>query len=710
VTDAAMFTGTQTDGERAIRAILAPRSVVVIGASSDPRKLIAAAPAQNLMACGYTGRVHLVNPRGTTHEKFANYASIADLPEVPDCALIVTPASAVPSALRDCATLGIPAAVVSSAGLGDNDLAACRALPIRFLGPESLGVTNLLDGFVGRAALNGRDPATMLAGRIALLTQSGATSNILFHRAQARSVGVAYSLNTGRQADLDIWDVARVTVADNRVSVVAMAVESLPGRAVLADLAQRSRLEGTPVLVLVMGRSEVGSRAASSHSGALVGTRGAYGAALRRFGLVEVSDLDELWTTAALCDAFPAAGRGAGARGLGLVAMSGGEGILVADAADEIGVAMPPVDEGFVSWAAEHVPEATAQNPLDPTTRVLERPERFRDLVKRFVAAGGFSDVLVSLPVYSPSFARTRLPAVLDALAAVRGVLPSGTGLMVSAWDAGELTTAAEDMLAAADVPYLGTSYQTVRALRRYWQVLDARPGDAPVAPPPRPGPGPLTYSAATNLARGLGVPLPRCVVVDVEDTAALADAVAEVGTPCVVKADVNSAEHKAARGLVAVGLTSVDDVTAAAQAMTDNQLCPRRIVVEEQITGPSDELLVGALVDDTLGPILLLGAGGADVEQRRDVAIELAPAGDADLRSALLRTARGRAVADRHPVAVDRIVAIAAAVGGWIAAHAGDVRAIEFNPILVRPDGTITAVDARVEPTTGTLTSGVTR
>jgi acyl-CoA synthetase (NDP forming) len=486
---------------------------------------------------------------------------------------------------------------------------------------------------------------------------------------------------TGVQANLTCWDVARHAIADDRIEVVALLLEQLGPPTVWRPVLAAAQRTGKPVIICKAGRTGAGAAAIATHTGSIAGDWPAQRAALTDAGVYLAADLDQLWELAAVLVRF---GHGPGRPPrLGVIAMSGGEGALIADQSDDAGLVLPPPAPAFGALVAENLTMAGAGNPFDPTGEVLGLPDRGASVLEGFVALHDFDVWLVAHNAQDGDTAD--VAAGLARLAA-----KEDKPLCVSSWPVAGLSDRFDAALAAVGVPLFRGSHRAIAALGA-WGAR--RRLAAPVADGasdlPAPPSGATYWEARAHLA-ACGVPFAAAIRITTADGAVAA--AAELGYPVVLKADVASTVHKAATGALRLGvrsaaavarafaeLTAIDDVTG--------------VVVEEQATGLV-EVLVGIAHDADAGAVLAIGTGGTLVEELRDAAlIPVDTAGPDRIAAALATTAVGRWLGKR-PTALTVDVVRAAATVAALARHGV---AVEINPLAVTFDRVV-ALDARID------------
>ena len=667
--------------------LFAPRSVAVLGVSRRPEKL-GYRLLQNVKERGFAGAVYPVNPSGEAILGYETVRSVGALPDGVDLALVSLPAAAIPEAIEALARRRVRAAVILSSGFGEVDddgrstqaalLATERAAGLRLVGPNCMGV------FSAPANLNGTYfwDLPRAAGRISIVSQSGAYGGLIFRHLGGRGLGVARFLSIGNQADVDIAEVVEYLVDDPETRLIACFVEAFTDGPRFVRAAERAA--GTkPIVLLKGGRSDAGRRAAGSHTGSLAGSYEVLRAACIRTRVVLAEETEEFFdaieTLVAIRAPRPAAPR------IAVLTVSGGPSVVAADTAERIGLRVPALPDAVRQTLRGLLPPfAAVGNPVDLTPQV--EPDRIESAVRAVMGSPEVAGaVAVNVGLDIPAFGEA-------VVAAIRA-----TGKPAVAFTADAPRVGA--IFASGGVPVLPSPERAVRAWRALWQArLPAarRPLDRVAIPTDvlRDARGPLPYRDARRLLEAAGIRFCReRMAGNVDEAVAAADA---IGYPVVVKADAPQLAHKTDAGGVVLDVRDADGVRAAWLAL-GGRTGASHVVVQERV-GPGVELLLGARRDEVFGPVVVLGSGGVLTEVVQDVSVRLAPVADEEFDEMLTEGARPRLLAGpRGMPAVDRaaLVALIRRVGDLIAGER-DVREIDINPVIAR--GTdLVAVDALV-------------
>lgn len=690
---------TTANRHAAILAALDPSSVVVIGASPQGRGFTAA-PLKNLRRHGYRGEVYAVNPKYDEIDGVPCFSSVADLPIVPEAAVLVVGARRVPAALRECADAGVRVATVIAGGFAELGAEGVRlenevreiiaGSALRMHGPNTAGLMSVSSAYVPRAALN--HPDDLRTGGFAIVTQSGALCNTLTNRVLARGLGITHAIATGSQWDLDQWDFTDYLIDREDVAAVATIVEGIEDARKALAVVERGAAAGKPVIVLKPGVSELGANAVRTHSGALSGDSEVELAVLADHGAIVVNTIDELWECAQLFDAWRGATVGDG--GLAIATYSGGDGALAVDEADRMNLRCATLSEATVAKLDGMYTLATAANPFDFTGEVVDRPELIEPTVESLLTDPQVGALLVAAPVWSGHFARWIVGPAVEAAARQKNV-----PVAVSLWSAGDVTAEAEAMVRDAGLPLFDGSPGAVRAIARYdrWhrERSDFRRASDTTAPP---------LTSEPRVARILGygesreilaeADLPFNIAETVGNRESLERVLDEIGLPVTLKASAPSIVHKAAAGAVRLCIPSRAEAMRAFDELV--ALAPDVEVTVEQYVPSTAMLFVGGRRSASFGPVLIVGLGGGYAEAFHDVAHAEAPLTAEQALRALATTKVYRSI-ESNATAVGAITDLLVRVSGWFAQR-DRVESFDLNPVLVSIDGHLTAVDARVE------------
>ena len=679
---------------RDLRPLFDPRSVAILGASSDPSKW-GHWLARSALAAEDRRAVYLVNRGGGEILGRPAHTSLAALPEAPELVAVTLPAAAFEDAVDDALAAGAKAIVAITAGLGEMGaegrereravVERVRAAGAVLLGPNCLGVFDA--GTALHLASN-----ELQGGEIGLVSQSGNLALELGMLAADVGLGFSRFASLGNQADLDAADLVAEFARHDATKAIAVYCEDFRDGRAFARAAHAARGAGKPVILLTVGGSNAAVRAARSHTGALVSSLTAVDAACRAAGIERVSTPKELIDVAQAL-AFAPAPRG---RRVGVVADGGGHGVIATDLAVAARLDVPPLSTALAREVASTLPPtAVATNPVDLAGGGEQDFANFERVVRRLLASDEVDAALLTgyfggYSQYSDDFLEGEV-AVARALA--RAAAETARPLVVHTmyWNAPAATALREGR-----VPVYREVEAAVGALARLVRHAAKHPRGVPDLPEPALSSPPRAdgYWSARDLVEQAGIALAPAL--RVRTRAEALDAAREVGYPLVVKA--TGRLHKSDAGGVVLGVADDDELSGALERL-EGRLGPGEYSVEAMVSDDDGvELIVGVRRDVRFGPIALVGLGGVHAELLRDVAVALAPIsreeGEELLRSLrgapLLAGARGRQAVD-----VSAAAEAVAALSIFAAEHP-ELREIEVNPLLVTPSRAV-ALDARV-------------
>ncbi len=690
---------------------LDPRSIALLGATPRAGSFSARTIA-NL--AGFRGEVHLVNPKYPEIGGKPCFASLDEVPGRVDSAIIAVPGALVEDAVAQCARAGVGGAIVYASGyaeMGDaangarqDRLAAmAREAGLRLIGPNCMGVVNYGSGavqsfqqFPARSPDNGR--------AIGLISQSGALA-LSLSQAVERGMSFSHILTFGNAAEVELGDMIRFLVHDPSCHAIACVFEGLARPENLLQAAALAWAHDKPLVICKLATGEQGARAALSHTGTLAGSNAQYRAALEHHGAIVIDRFEALLEIAAFFAKAPAFR----ADGVGIVAASGGAGIMAVDKAEQYGVPLPQPAAHTRDCLRANIPAfGSPNNPCDVTAEVVNRPESLAACMRAMAEDEGYGALVVPHTVAGNLF--TPRLAIYARTARDHG--KPVCAVWLSAWQNGP---GAGEFESDPHVPVFSSMDNCFLALQRWrWRARRARRDMAvPATPEPirlavarglaRAAPGTvLTEDASKQWLARYGVVANReRLVADVE---AALDAAGELGYPVVLKAVSPDLPHKTEAGAVMLNLRdgqALRQAFARIEANLARLPSPPRLdgyLVQEMVQG-GVEIMVGATVDASFGPMIVVGLGGVMVELLKDAVISPAPVSQAQALD-MIAALKGQALLDgfRGAAAVDR-PALARTVSGisrFIADQGGAVAELDINPLLCKGQDVI-AVDALI-------------
>lgn len=676
--------------------LFCPRSVAIIGASDDPTR-ISGRTLRYLIEGGFKGEIFPVNPTRATVQGLKAYASIEQLHEAPDVAIVAVSSRLTAAAVRECASKGVKAAVLFSAGYAetggdgagaqDELLTAARATGMRVLGPNCLGLFNSALGFYGTFS-GTLEHGMPFPGPISVVSQSGAYGAHLAYLLRERRLGVRYCVTTGNEADVDLGESLLWLARQPDVGVIVAHAEGIRDGATFVEALRLAHENRKPVIFMKVGGSAAGSRAAASHTAALAGADAVYDGVFQQYGVHRARSIDEQLDVAYAC------ARGALPRGnrLGVITVSGGGGIHICDAAERHALDVAPMPDTAQRRLKEMLPYAAVANPVDATAQAVNDMSVLERYLETMLAEGGY-DSLIGFFTTVAGAAPFAEPLRQTILRATRGY---GDRLIVLCMLAdAEIVRTYEDsgFLVFQDVD---RAVAAIAALTRLSSVLGRKlaPRMAAEAGTARLPAAPLSELEAKRLLAAAGIPmLPERLVASAEEAVDAGDA---VGYPVAMKIVSPAIVHKTEIGGVLLGVQDASAAHEGFQTLWDRgrKAAPdARIdgVLVSPMAGKGVETIIGVQTDPTFGPMVMFGLGGVFVEVFKDVTLRLAPF-DEEEALRMIREIKGYALLEgvrgAAPCDITAVARALVAVGRFAAAHANELESIDINPFLVLPEG----------------------
>ncbi|MEB2401012.1 MAG: acetate--CoA ligase family protein [Alcaligenaceae bacterium] len=679
-----------------LNSLFAPRSIAVVGASNTPGKS-GATPIALLRKQGYAGRIHPVNPKEHEVQGLPCFPTIGDIDGDVDLAIIAVPARFARGALEAARPGQLGNAVIFTSGFAEVDEAgraeqkALQALAgqrgIRLLGPNCLGFMNIPQNVYATfspAPLTGIVPA----GKIGMVTQSGAFGAYAYSMARERGIGLSFWVSTGNESDVDVADCMQWLVQDPNTEVIMAYMEGCQDGEALKRALRAAHEAGKPVVVTKIGRTAAGAQAAASHTAALAGNDAVYDALFRQYGAYRAHSMDEFFT---LGQALSIWKGGRARRSLGIVTISGGVGALMADEADDQGLALPPLPEDLRRRLLARIPFAGPANPVDVTGQAITDPAVFQDTCLDMLETGAYGALAVFLAAAGSS--ESLWPHIEQLARSLQARHPE-TPLAICALLPAERRRKLEELgcMVFSDP---SDAVRTLGATLGRHVALPARPdGSQADSFAVEPGAGAFSESASLQILARAGIPVvPSIVATSAAQACAHAKALGAPAAMKIVSADI---PHKSDIGGVRLNVQGDDAVAQAYQALRDaaKKHAPAA-KVDGVLVAPmiSDgvECIMGVHGDPVFGPVVMFGLGGVFVEILKDVTFRLAPFDAEEAKAMILSTraseilqgARGKPAAD-----IDALAQALAALSRLAYAARDTISSIDVNPIVARPAG----------------------
>ena len=685
--------------------LLAPRSVAVLGASSDPTR-ISGRPIAYMKSQGFQGALYPINPNRTEIQGLKAYASILDVPEVPDVAIVAVASEVAAAAVDDLGKKGVKAIVMFTAGFAEMDdagaaaqdkmVATARSYGMRILGPNCLGVFDARRAYYATFS-SSFDSGWPVPGRIGIASQSGAYGTHLYTLARNRGIGASVCIMTGNEGDVTMGECIGWLAENPEVDVITVYAEGIREASGLIAALEVARAAKKPVIMQKVGRSELGTKAAKSHTASIAGDDAVTEAIMNEFGVFRASNSEQMLDIAhtATRKIYPVKNT------LGVITVSGGAGVLISDVAESVGLAMPEMPLATQKRLRDLVPFCAPRNPVDATAQVTNDPTLINTFTDAMIHDGGYATVL---GFFSMTASSKRWPVIREQLNIAKDKYPDRL-YVLSVIAPPERTAELEtDGWVVHEDPT--RAVVAIDAMGRFGAAF-AKPAGAPGPTVPAvtlPATTP-TEAEAKRLLATAGIqsaPEAECTGADAAVAAA-----EKFGYPVVMKILSPDILHKSEIGGVLLDVSDASGVRAGFALLLERAKTAapmariEGVLVAKQLKG-GVECIMGIHRDPVFGPVAMFGLGGIFVEILKDVVFRRCPFGP-DVAEDMIRSikgaplllgARGRKKADVKALAdtLSRLSAFAMMAGPTL-------QSVDLNPVFAMPEGEgAFAVDAVVE------------
>lgn len=683
---------------RTNKVLLDAQSVAVIGASPDDGK-IGGKPMRFLNNLGFRGKIYPVNPGYETIAGHRCYPDLASIDGEVDLAVIAVPQKHAQAVIEQCARKGVRQIVMFTSGYAETGpegaerqrvlLDAVHAGSMRLLGPNALGFANIASGLIANFGQGFELPrGTLKSGPVGFVSQSGAFGTFILALTAEQGLGFKYFVGSGNESDITLSELMSAMLDDPDIDAVAGYIEGVrDGRAFL-EMCEKARACGKPMIAIKTGRTPGGSAAALSHTAAIAGADEVYEAAFRQTGALRVADEEEMLDLLTLTRSH----KTMSGRRVGVLTMSGGAGVMLADAIDHNGLELAKLTPQTETALSQIIPVfGSTRNPVDLTGRFLTDPGMLKGALECLLA-----DPNVDAVIFFLGLGRRYGAQIADTL---RQVAAAANKPLLIAWTAGPADIIAQ--LRDDGIPVLTSPTRAVRALASLAKLGEAHARKPRSFAIPAANARPLVTKSshgrcselqAKTVLTEYGVPLlPEKLARSEDEAAACA---AEIGYPVVIKICAADLLHKTEAGAVALNLkdenalrSAYRDIVRRAKAH-DSKLDIDGVLIAP-LAGDGVEVIVGSRRDPVFGPIIVIGSGGIYTEVMRDAVIGILPLIENEARELiqslriypLLNGARGKPKAD-----IGALTRCIDAVSRLMLEHP-EIAEIEVNPLRVLPE-----------------------
>jgi len=693
-----------------------PRSIAIVGASSNAEKP-GGRPLRALQNRGYAGEIFPVNPGYREIAGLECFPTVLDIPDDVDMAIISVPAKGVLEIVGQCAQKGVKAVVIFSAGFSEVGAEGellqqklteiARQSHMRLLGPNSLGLINSANSvtasFAHVAELIPVSPRTL-----GFVTQSGAFGAMIYFEATQLGVGFSSFTSVGNEADTEFADFVGHLLDDPETSVIGGYLEGARNGDKLRRAAEKALRLQKPILIMKVGRTGAGARAASSHTGSLAGDDQIYDAFFRQMGIVRFEALSELTSFTIL----HRSGRICRGNRVGIISGSGGHGVTVADKCESLGLSVPEITGATRERLLEYLPAfGSPRNPVDLTAQAGTNTRMLTSCI-RALADDDDIDIVLAHAFFQDDDGIERASEMVEIYESTSKPIV----IMTHTHHTSEVSAKCVEMLQDARIPILSDGLQAAQAIaklawyhNRVRRITAGQAEPEPVAESPvdevaqlLDGADSLSEFECKRILEHCGIPVTReGLATSAEQAVELAQT---LGYPVVLK--IQSAEilHKSDAGGVMLGLGSEDEVRRGYHEILRNtrssapEAAIQGVLVQEMVEG-GVEVILGSIKDPIFGPVIMFGLGGIFVEALGDVSFRVAPLSRNDAEDMIAEIKGYRVLQGmrgREPADLDAIADAILSVSRLVTDHRDTIDELDINPLVVFPHGA-KAVDALI-------------
>lgn len=690
-----------------IEKLLKPKSIAVIGASGNISR-VGGRLYNNLIQHGFKGDIYLVNPKHQTIGDMKCYSRLSDIPRAVDVMLVAVPADTVFPVLEEAGKLQIKSAIVYSSGfseIGEEGRLrqerlekTAQAFDISICGPNCVGIINFQD-HIAMSFSQFLNAPGLVPGRIAFISQSGALGGSLLNRAQDKKIGFSFFVSGGNEAVLDSTDFMEYFIDDPNTKVIMALLEGVRKAEKFLKVSEKALKKDKPIIVMKVGKTKAGGKAASSHTASMTGTDEVYDGIFRQQGIIRVDDLDDLYLTAS---AFEKSRLPRGQR-VGILTSTGGGGVILTDRLVESGMSVPEPSSATASKLSRVVPSFTSvNNPFDLTAQLINDPQLFQKALVGFANDENFDAIIVATSMVAGELSEKRAAFIIEGMASIEKPL-------FSWWAAGSLSAPGMEKLEESRVPYFTSAAQCVNALKAlvdyagfknkcnsktaYHLFKPLKVGKKVSA---------LLSSTEESITEDKGKKIlayyriPVTVERSGRNLTEVREIAKTIGYPVALKVISPQIKHKSDAGGLRLDINDQRELDTAYEEILNHigsyndKAEIRGFLIQEMVT-PGKEVIIGVKQDPQFGPVIIFGLGGIFVEGLKDFSLRRAPLRETDAWEMieeikgypLLAGVRGEKRCD-----LQTIVRVLMSVSQMALDLKGVVSEIDINPLVVYPDG----------------------
>jgi acetyltransferase len=685
-----------------------PRSIALIGVSKDIRKP-SGRSLNALMKWGYAGKLYPINPHHQEINGIKCYPSLMDISGDVDMVIISIPAESVLECLEECVAKKVKAVVIFSSGFAEvgpegkvlqqRVTQLARKNNLRILGPNCVGLVNLSNSVMASFA-NIVDLKPVYPMSLGFVTQSGAFGTLIFAQAVQAGVGFSSFVSVGNEADTEFSDFLSYLLTTPETTVIGGYLEGAKNGVKLYRAAKEALKVKKPILIMKVGRTGAGARAASSHTGSLAGDDQIYDAFFRQMGIIRIETLSELTSFVII----HRSGRIPKGNNIGILSISGGAGVMMADKSESLGLHVPEFKGETRRLLETYLPAfGSAKNPVDLTSVAVAEPEMLGKCLRAIVADDNVHMIAVATG-FMPHMAAILAKDLIDIYQSTTKPIV----LIANIFSTSEVIAKAVKSIEEAGIPVLKDHLHAIQALNNLsWytgkvkQAQDIKTAQLEIHPDDAAAkllktPDALTEFDAKKILDGYGIPVTREALATSADMAVRL--AREIGYPVALKIQSPQIMHKTEACGIVLNVSSDREVRAGfrdilSRAKNYLRNAPALIqgVLVQEMLKDGVEVIIGTTRDPVFGHVLMFGLGGIFVEAMKDVSFRITPLGRKDAEE-MVREIKGYSVLQgmrgKAPVDFDALVDVILRVSALVTDHGGTIKELDINPLVVSAAG----------------------
>ena len=679
-----------------------PRSIALIGVSKDIRKP-SGRSLNALLQWNYKGKLYPINPNYTEIHGVKCYPSLLEISGDVEMVIISIPAQSVLEALQQCVVKRVRAVVLFTSGfsevgpegkaLQEQVAQLSQKNNLRILGPNCVGLVNLSNSVMASFA-NIVDLKPVYPMSLGFVTQSGAFGTLIFAQAVQAGVGFSSFVSVGNEADTEFSDFLSYLLTTPETKVIGGYLEGAKNGAKFRKAAQNALKLKKPILIMKVGRTRAGARAASSHTGSLAGDDKIYDAFFRQMGIIRIETLAELTSFVIV----HRSGRMPQGNNIGILSISGGAGVMMADKCESLGLNVPEFTGETRRMLETYLPPfGSAKNPVDLTSAAVAEPEMLGRCLRALVADDNIHMITVAMgfmPHSAPILAKDLIEIYQST---IKPIVLTTYNLSSS-----EVIAKAIKSIEDAGMPVLRDHLHSIQAMSNLaWYAAKVRKAadiktDKQAIKPDKEGekiinnPDALSEYEAKKILSGYGIPVTREALATSADMAV--ESALQIGYPVALKIQSAQITHKTEVGGIKLNVLSDAEVRAGFKEVISNA---KKYMPEAKIQGvlvqemlkDGVEVIIGTTKDPVFGHVIMFGLGGIFVEALKDVSFRIAPLSRIDAEE-MVREIKGYSVLQgmrgKPPVDIDMLVDVILRVSRLVIDHKDTIKELDINPLVL--------------------------